>query len=69
MMWVGFAGCIVAYLLTTRTKSVFNKRMVEALRPMDEEVNAIMQEQHDDEMGRSLIQRVLQPILVKLGAR
>jgi tight adherence protein C len=69
MMWVGFAGCIVAYLLTTRTKSVFNKRMVEALRPMDEEVNAIMQEQHDDEMGRSLIQRVLQPILVKLGAK
>jgi tight adherence protein C len=68
-MWVGFAGCIVAYLLTTRTKSVFNKRMVEALRPMDEEVNAIMQEQHDDEMGRSLIQRVLQPILVKLGAK
>jgi tight adherence protein C len=69
MMWVGFAICVVAYLLTTRTKSIFNKRMVQTLRPVDEEVNQIMAEQNDEEMGKSLIQRVLQPILVKLGSK
>ncbi len=69
LVWLGFAGCIGLLLVTRLTKTGFQKRMAQALKPQDDEVEAFMQEQRDDEMGQSLVHRTLSPILVKLGAR
>jgi tight adherence protein C len=69
LVWLGFAGCIGLLLVTRVMKTGFQKRMAQALKPQDDEVEAFMQEQRDDEMGQSLVQRTLSPILVKLGAR
>jgi len=70
IVWLGFAACIGILLSARLTKNVFQQRMKEATRPGDAEVDdLILREQKDDEMSRSLGQRILQPLLVKMGAK
>ena len=58
LVWLGFAACIGLILSARISKNVFQKRMQETLRPGDNEVDdLLLQEQHDDEMSRSLGQR------------
>ena len=69
LVWVGFAVCLGFLLSAQFVKSGFQRRMEQALKPVDEEVEDLLQEQKDTEMGKSLAQRLLQPILIKLGAK
>lgn len=69
LVWGGFIVCLGVLLSARMMKGVFQRRIEAALRPADEEVEEILHGQHDEEMGRSLVQRVLQPILVTLGAK
>ncbi|HEX8552319.1 MAG TPA: type II secretion system F family protein [Abditibacteriaceae bacterium] len=69
-VWLGFAVCIGLILSARLTKNVFQKRMEDALRPGDSEVDDLLiREQRDDEMSRSLGHRLLGPLLAKLGQR
>lgn len=70
LVWFGFAACIGLILSARLSQNVFQKRMQQTLRPDDNEVDdMLLQEQHEDEMNRSLGQRVLAPIVHKLGQR
>ena len=70
LVWLGFAACIGLLLSARLSKNVFNKRMEEAMRPGDSEVDdLLLAEQKDEEMSRSLIQRTLQPVLVKIATK
>jgi tight adherence protein C len=70
IVWLGFAACIGIMISARMSKRVFQQRMQETLRPGDNEVNdALLQEQHDEEMNQSLAHRLLSPIVTKLGAR
>ena len=70
LVWLGFAACIGLMLSARLSQNVFQKRMQDALRPGDSQVDdLLLREQKDDEMGRSVGQRVLGPILVKIAAR
>jgi len=69
LVWGGFIVCLGVLLSARMMKGVFQRRIEAALRPADEEIEEMLQDQHDEEMGRSLLQRVLQPILVALGAK
>ena len=69
-VWLAFAACVGIILSARLSRNVFQQRMTEALRPGDNEVDdLLLKEQRDDEMGRSLGQRVLAPILTKIAAR
>lgn len=70
VVWLGFAACIGLILSARLSQNVFQKRMQDTLRPGDNEVDdLLLQEQHEDEMSRSLGQRVLGPIVQKMGQR
>lgn len=71
LVWLGFAACI-GILLSARlfSKNVFQKRMEDTMRPTENPMDDILlNEQKDDEMGRSFLQRTLTPVLKKLGAK
>jgi len=70
VVWLGFAACIGILLSARLTKNVFQQRMKEAMRPGDAEVDdLLLREQKDEEMSRSLVQRILQPVLIKMAAK
>lgn len=70
LVWLGFAACVGIILSARLSRNVFQQRMTDALRPGDNDVdNMLLQEQHDEDMGRSLGQRVLGPFLTKIAAR
>jgi tight adherence protein C len=68
-VWVGFIGCIGILFFSRFWKTDFQRRMQQTLRPVDEDVQEILAEQHDEEMDRSLIQRVMQPVLAGVGRK
>ncbi len=68
MVWVGFAICVGLVLLSQFAQSGFQKRMAQTVRSVDDDAREILEERQEDEMGKSLVQRLLQPILVKMGS-
>lgn len=68
LVWAGFLACL-AFLLSVRlTQNAFQKRMQEALHPTEETLDEIAIEERDDEMGQSVVTRVLAPMLKKMAA-
>jgi tight adherence protein C len=69
-VWLGFAACLGILLSARLSKNVFQKRMQETLRPGDNEVDTLMlQEQKDEDMNQSFAQRLLGPVLAKMGQK
>lgn len=69
LVWVGFIGCVGFLFFSRFWKTNFQRRMQQTLRPMDEDIQEILAEQHEEEMDRSLVQRVMQPILTNVGRK
>ena len=67
VVWVGFLVCFGALMLAQYARSGFQKRMAQTVRPNDEALQEVMDERHEEEMGRSLIERSLGPTFTKLG--
>jgi tight adherence protein C len=69
VVWLGFIVCIGLLLSARLARNVFQQRMKETLNPTNDfESKEIIDEQHDDEMSRSLLHRILAPTLKKMGA-
>lgn len=68
LVWAGFLGCLGVYLATSMARSTMKRRMQEALTVRDEDVDDLAQDARAEEMGRSLVARVLTPVIHKLGA-
>jgi tight adherence protein C len=69
LVWVCFIGCVGLIIASSYMKTGFQRRMAQTLRPMDEDVQEILAEQHEEEMDRSLVQRIMQPILMNVGRK
>lgn len=69
-VWLGFLICVGLLLTLRLTHNTFQQRMKETLSPTDsdETMQEIVDEEHDEEMSRSLAQRLLAPTLKKMGA-
>ena len=67
LVWVGFAICLVLLAVGQFSASTFHKRMEQAVRSVDDDALEIIEERRADEVNKSLIQRLLQPILIRLG--
>ena len=69
MVWLGFAGCVGLILASRLTRNTMQRRISETVRPTDETLEALVQENRDEEMNRGFGARVLAPILMKLGKK
>ncbi|MBV9469612.1 MAG: hypothetical protein JOZ57_10260, partial [Abitibacteriaceae bacterium] len=69
IVWIGFLTCIGLFFSSRMVKSSFQRRMQQALSPSDEELDDLVQETHDEEMGKSLAHRLLAPVLKKMAAK
>jgi hypothetical protein len=62
LVWFGFAACLGLLIAGQVARSGFQKRMAQTVRPTDDDAQEIVNEKHDDEMSKGLLQRLLQPI-------
>lgn len=69
IMWLGFMFCIGSLLSARMMKNTFQKRMQETLTPTEEEVDEIAQREKEEEMSKSLAQRLLAPVLKTMGRK
>ncbi len=69
VVWLGFLVCIGLLLSARFMKVNFQKRLQQTLSPSDEELDDLVDESHDEEMGQSVATRILSPILKSLGGR
>jgi tight adherence protein C len=69
VVWLGFLGCIGVLLSARLMKTGFQRRIQQAMSFSDDEIDELAQEEHDEEMSKSLAHRVLAPILRKMGSR
>ncbi len=67
LVWVGFIVCFGLLMLGQYARSGFQKRMAQTVRPNDAALQEVLDERHEEEMSRSLIQRSLGPTFTKLG--
>lgn len=68
-VWLGFLVCLGILLSSRLMKSSFQRRMQQTLAPTDDDIDEMMEEHRDEEMGKSLANRILAPALKKMGAR
>ena len=69
LVWLGFLGCVGAWLSSRIVKNSFQRRLQQALSPTEEDVEDLAQEQKQVEMERSLVHRILAPALKKMATR
>lgn len=70
LVWVGFFVLLGGWISSRMVKSTFQKRMQEALAgPTEDEMQDLIEERKAEEMGKSFMQRLLGPILQKMGTR
>ena len=69
LTWLAFLGLLGSLLSARLVKNTFQKRMQETLSPSEEEVDEISQQEKDQEMSRSLAQRLVAPILKTMGRK
>lgn len=68
LVWAGFLVCLALLLSARLARNTLQQRMREALNPTEDEVDSdIVEEDHDEEMSRSLAYRILAPTLKKMG--
>ncbi len=69
IVWLGFIACVALLLSARLARNVFQQRIKNTLNPVDDFDNKeIIDEQHEDEMNRSLLHRTLGPVLKKMGS-
>ena len=68
-VWGGFLVCMALLLSARLAQNTFKERMQTALNPTDETVDEIAFEERDEEMGKSIVHRVLAPMLKKMAAK
>ena len=66
-VWLGFLVCIGLVLSAQFARAGFKKRMAQTLTPDEDEVDDLMVEQQQAEMGKSFVSRVMGPIVAKFG--
>ena len=70
LVWAGFFVFLAIWISSRLVKSTFQKRMQEALAdPTDDEMEDLIAERKAEEMGKSFVQRLLGPVLHKMGGR
>jgi len=69
IVWGGFLVCLALLLSARLAQNTFQKRMQDALHPTDETIDEIATEERDEEMGQSIVHRVLAPMLKKMAAK
>jgi tight adherence protein C len=70
VVWLGFFLCLGFWISSRMVKSTFQKRMQEALAgPTEDEMDDIVAERKAEEMNKSLAQRLISPVLQKVGRR
>jgi tight adherence protein C len=69
LVWIGFLICLAVLLSARLAQNTLRQRMREALNPSEDEVDEIAEEQHDEEMSKSLLHRILAPTLRKMAQK
>ncbi len=70
VVWLGFFAFLGIWISTRMVKNTFQKRMQEALAgPTEDEMQDLVDERKAEEMGKSFLQRLLGPVLHKVGTR
>ena len=67
IVWGGFLVCIALLLSARLAQNTFQQRMRSALNPTEDDVDEVVVEQHEEEMNRSLLHRILAPTLKKMA--
>lgn len=67
LIWVAFLACLGVILAAQFTRAGFERRMAQTLMPDDLEEDDLLAEQKKAEMERSLVSRILSPIVQKFG--
>ncbi len=70
LVWLGFFVCMGFWISSRLVKTTFQKRMAEALAgPTEDEMDDLVAERKAEEMGKSLAQRLISPVLQKMGRK
>jgi len=70
VVWLGFFLCLGVWISSRMVKTTFQKRMQEALAgPDEDEMEDIVAERKAEEMSKSLVHRLLSPVLQKVGRK
>ena len=67
LVWAGFAVCLVFLVIGLFSENTFHKRMERTVRSVDEDALEIIEERRADEVNKSLVQRLLEPTLIRMG--
>ena len=67
LVWFGFAVCLGLVLLGQTARNSFQKRMTQTVRPDSDDVREVLDDQQQEEMDRSFVERTLGPTFTKLG--
>lgn len=67
LVWIGFAVCAVMVVVALFSDKNFHKRMQQTVRSVDDDALEIIEERRTDELNKSLVSRLLQPTLTRLG--
>lgn len=66
-IWLAFLACLGLFLSAQITRAGFQKRMQQTLQPEEEDIDDLLTDQNKAEMERSLVSRLLTPVVKKFG--
>jgi tight adherence protein C len=70
LVWLGFFICLGFWLVTRLAKTNIQRRIQETMSgPTEDEMSDLIAEKKAEEMGKSFAQRLLGPLLQKMGRR